>query len=286
VKIAIIGAQGQIGAELVSAAADLGWETQSLDHSQVEIQDKSGLEEALATFGPDYVINTAAYHNVAECEASPSLAKSINDLGSRNVAEVADSLNARTVYFSTDYVFDGVLEFGKKYLPTDTPAPINVYGASKLAGERSCLEVSGDNLVVRISSVFGIRSNRSKGGNFIDKILARIQSGENATVPDDNRMSPTYAVDAAAATLALVQHSVSGVWHASNPGSVSWFELAKEIGRLAGLEDRILVSTAPSQDGINRPKNSTLDTSGTSDYFESQDWRTAVKRYLEEKGAA
>jgi hypothetical protein len=103
-------------------------------------------------------------------------------------------------------------------------------GASKLAGERSCLAVSGDNLIVRISSVFGIQSNRSKGGNFIDKILARVQSGENATVPDDNRMSPTYAVDAGAATLALVQNSASGVWHASNPGSVSWFELAKEVG--------------------------------------------------------
>ena len=252
-KISVIGAQGQIGAELISAADSLGWETQALNHSQVDVQDKSGLEKALAAFGPDCVINTAAYHNVAECETSPSLAQSVNDLGSRNVAEVAGSLNARTVYFSTDYVFDGALQFGQAYRPTDIPVPLNVYGASKLAGERSCLAVSGDNLVVRISSVFGIQSNRSKGGNFIDKILARVQSGENATVPDDNRMSPTYAVDAAAATLTLVQNSVSGVWHASNPGSVSWFELAKEVGRLVGLEERILLSTTPLHDGITRP---------------------------------
>jgi dTDP-4-dehydrorhamnose reductase len=97
-------------------------------------------------------------------------------------------------------------------------------------------------------------------------------------------MSPTYAVDAAAATLALVQNGVSGIWHASNAGSVSWFQLAQEVGRLVGLEDRVLVAASPVPDGINRPKNSSLDVSGTKEFFESHDWKYAVNQYLAEKG--
>jgi dTDP-4-dehydrorhamnose reductase len=141
-------------------------------------------------------------------------------------------------------------------------------------------------LVVRISSVFGIKGNKSKGGNFVDKILARIARGQDATVPDDNRMSPTYAVDAAAKTLTLIAEGNQGIWHANNVGSVSWFGFAEAIAFISKSSGKVLEAQAGQDETIARPKNSTLEASSLRGTSHEQAWYPALERYLREKGVA
>lgn len=285
-KISVIGSQGQVGSELVSAGIARGWDIHSLDHSEVDVTDPHSLKKALAAFAPNYVINTAAFHNVGECEKHPEIADKVNAIGAKNVAEIATELSAVAVYFSTDYVFDGNIEFGKTYLPEDPTNPLNAYGASKRAGEKATLEVSPANLVIRISSVFGIKGNKSKGGNFVDKILARVSAGQDATVPGDNRMSPTYAVDAAIKTLALVEAGNQGIWHANNTGSVSWLSFAEAIASISKSSGKVLEAQGDAGETILRPKNSSLSASNIEGISEELPWQAALERYLREKGVA
>ena len=283
-KISIIGSHGQVGSELASAAIERGWNVQALNHTDVEITNLDSLKSALGSFRPDYVLNTAAFHNVGECEKFPELANEVNSVGAKNVADVSADIGAVAVYFSTDYVFDGELDFGKSYVPEDPTNPLNVYGLSKREGERVTLEASPVNVVVRISSVFGIQGNKSKGGNFVDKILARVTSGEDATVPADNLMSPTYAVDAAVKTLALVAEGNQGIWHANNEGSVSWFGFAEAIASISKASGRLLEATGGQDDTISRPRNSSLEVSNILGIHDDQEWYSALERYLIEKG--
>jgi dTDP-4-dehydrorhamnose reductase len=286
VKISVIGSQGQVGSELVSAALAKGWDVQSLDHTEVDVTNPQSLRTALGVFVPDYVVNTAAFHNVGECEKYPETAIEVNALGAKNVAETASDLGAVAVYFSTDYVFDGKIKFGDFYLPQDPTNPLNAYGVSKRDGEKVTLETSPSNLVVRISSVFGIKGNKSKGGNFVDKILARVSSGEDATVPGDNRMSPTYAVDAAEKTLALVESGNQGIWHANNHGSVSWLAFAQAIASISKSRGKVFEPQGDSSESILRPKNSSLAAANIDGISGELAWQFALERYLREKGVA
>jgi dTDP-4-dehydrorhamnose reductase len=285
-KISVIGSQGQVGSELVSAGLARGWDIQALDHSEVDVTDPQSLKTVLSAFGPNYVINTAAFHNVGECEKQPEIANNVNAIGAKNVAEIASELSAVAVYFSTDYVFDGNIEFGMAYVAEDPTNPLNAYGVSKREGEQATLEVSPANLVIRISSVFGIKGNKSKGGNFVDKILNRVSSGQDATVPGDNRMSPTYAVDAAVKTLALVEAGNQGLWHANNTGSVSWFSFAQAIASISKSSGKVLEAQGESSEAILRPKNSSLSASNIDGISQELAWYSALERYLREKGAA
>jgi dTDP-4-dehydrorhamnose reductase len=283
-RISIIGSHGQVGSELASAALARGWDVQALDHAGVEVTDVNSLRSALGSFRPDYVINTAAFHNVGECEKFPNIANEVNSLGAKNVAGVSADLGAVAVYISTDYVFDGALDFGKFYLPGDPTNPLNAYGVSKLAGEKATLEISPKNVVLRISSVFGIRGNKSKGGNFVDKILARVSSGEEVTVPADNQMSPTYAVDAAAKAITLVEEGAHGIWHTNNNGSVSWFGFAEAIASISKSTGRVLEAQGGQDETILRPRNSSLEASSILGSSDDQSWYPALERYLREKG--
>ena len=285
-KISVIGSQGQVGSELVSAGLARGWEIQSLDHTQVDVTDPQNLRTALAAFAPNYVINTAAFHNVGECERQPEIADKVNAIGAKNVAEITSELKAVAVYFSTDYVFDGTIKFGMTYLPEDPTNPLNAYGVSKREGEKATLEISPANLVIRISSVFGIKGNKSKGGNFVDKILARVSSGQDAYVPGNNRMSPTYAVDAAIKTLAIVEAGNQGLWHANNTGSVSWLSFAQAIASISKSSGKVLEAQGDSSEAIPRPKNSSLSASNIDGVSQELAWHSALERYLREKGVA
>jgi dTDP-4-dehydrorhamnose reductase len=275
-----------VGSELVSAGLARGWEIQSLDHSQVDVTDPQNLKTALAAFAPNYVINAAAFHNVGECEQQPEIANKVNAIGAKNVAEITLELNAVAVYFSTDYVFDGGIDFDTSYLPIDQTNPLNAYGVSKREGEKATLEISPANLVIRISSVFGIKGNKSKGGNFVDKILTRVSSGQDASITGDNRMSPTYAVDAASKTLALVEAGSQGLWHANNTGSISWLSFAQAVTSISKSSGKVLEAQGDAGDTILRPKNSSLSASKIDGISEDLAWHSALERYLREKGVA
>jgi len=280
VKVAVIGATGQLGSALVSALQEVGFEAVALGHDQLEVTDAGGVASMLGQVVPDVVFNTAAFHRVDACEDDPKLAFEVNALGALHVARACREVGARCVYVSTDYVFDGAK--AEPYLEDDLPNPVNVYGASKLAGEHLVLQTCPDALVVRVASLFGGRGARGKGSNFVLTVLGRARRGEPLRVVDDVRMSPTYTPDAAAAMVELVRRGASGVYHVVNRSSCTWYELAVRVTQLAGLE--VPVEPVPQEaypTRARRPRNSVLSTAKLEARgLRLPPWEDALRRYL------
>ena len=187
----------------------------------------------------------------------------------------------RAVLVSSDYVFDG--EKGIGYAEDDPPAPVNLYGVSKAAGELGVRIMCRDSIVVRLSGLFGHAGSAGKGGNFIETVLARAAAGEPLSVVDDQRLSPTAAADAAARLLDLLDLAApAGTYHLANQGSCSWFGLAAAVLELSGLATQLSPrSTGP--DEVRRPRCSVLaDTrTGPLGLAPARPWRQALAWYLE-----
>jgi dTDP-4-dehydrorhamnose reductase len=260
------------------------WAPIGLGRADIEVTDGSGVLERLAAIAPDVVINCAAFHRVDDCESRPEEAFRVNALGARNVALACARLGALAVYVSTDYVFDG--ELGRPYNESDLPRPINVYGASKLAGEHLTAVFSPRHLIVRVSSLFGVAGASGKGGNFVETMIRKARAGEAIRVVDDIVMSPTYTADAAAALRALIAGGHVGIAHASNAGACTWFEFARAIFDLLGWEvDLQPQRSADLPSAARRPRNSALASSQSDARGLARPaWEDALRRYLEAKG--
>jgi dTDP-4-dehydrorhamnose reductase len=280
VKVAVIGPRGQLGSALCEAFRRRAVDCVELDHGRVEVTDPQSVLVALRDARPAAVVNTAAFHKVDACEEDPKRAFEVNALGALHVARACREAGARCVYVSTDYVFDGAK--AEPYLEEDLPNPVNVYGASKLAGEHLVVQTCPDALVVRVASLFGGLGSRGKGTNFVLMVLERARRGEALRVVDDVRMSPTYAEDAAAAIVELVAAGASGVFHVVNKGACSWYELAVRVLELAGL--RVPVHPVPQEAypaRARRPRNSALSTAKLEARgLRLPPWEDAVQRYL------
>jgi dTDP-4-dehydrorhamnose reductase len=280
VKVAVIGPRGQLGSALCEAFRRRAVDCVELDHGRVEVTDPQSVLVALRDARPAAVVNTAAFHKVDACEEDPKRAFEVNALGALHVARACREAGARCVYVSTDYVFDGAK--AEPYLEEDLPNPLNVYGASKLAGEHLVVQTCPDALVVRVASLFGGLGSRGKGTNFVLTVLERARRGEALRVVDDVRMSPTYAEDAAAAIVELVAAGASGVFHVVNKGACSWYELAVRVLELAGL--RVPVHPVPQEAypaRARRPRNSALSTAKLEARgLRPPPWEDAVQRYL------
>jgi dTDP-4-dehydrorhamnose reductase len=280
VKVAVIGPRGQLGSALCEAFRRRAVDCVELDHGRVEVTDPQSVLVALRDARPAAVVNTAAFHKVDACEEDPKRAFEVNALGALHVARACREAGARCVYVSTDYVFDGAK--AEPYLEEDLPNPLNVYGASKLAGEHLVVQTCPDALVVRVASLFGGLGSRGKGTNFVLTVLERARRGEALRVVDDVRMSPTYAEDAAAAIVELVAGGASGVFHVVNKGACSWYELAMRVLELAGL--RVPVHPVPQEAypaRARRPRNSALSTAKLEARgLRLPPWEDAVQRYL------
>ena len=279
-KVAIIGARGQLGSELVKAFREMAI---PLDIDDLDIREPRGLERVLGFHAPDVVINTAAYHNVPGCEKDPELAFASNVLGVRNLRNACLSLKSTLVHISTDYVFDG--RKGTPYGEDDAPNPLNLYGVTKLAGEFFARQVSR-HYVIRISSLFGLAGCVGKGGtNFVKLMLEAAGTRERVAVSSNIVSSPTYAWDAAVRIREILEDDLEpGVYHVANGGSCSWHEFAAEIFRQKGakiiLEKRI--ETPELQGGLVRPLNTALRTFKTSPL---RPWQAALADYLKEETA-
>ncbi|MCK4255888.1 NAD(P)-dependent oxidoreductase, partial [candidate division WOR-3 bacterium] len=166
-RVVIIGAEGQLGSDLVRAFQ--GEDIVPLSENDVDIVNINKLKEIISSESPDLVINTAAFSNVPQCEREPEKALRVNAIGARNVAIVTGEIKSLHLYISTDYVFDG--EKGKPYLEDDSTAPVNTYGLSKLAGEYYVRYILDRYFIVRTSGLYGIHRCISKGTNFVDKML-------------------------------------------------------------------------------------------------------------------
>lgn len=283
-RIALIGATGQLGTELCQTLeqADLI----PLTHQDIEVTNPCSVFGALAAIQPGVVINTAAFHQVDRCEENPWHALEVNTLGAHHVAQVARSLGARVVFLSTDYVFSG--DACHPYQETDSPCPINVYGASKLAGERLVLASAPDNLVIRTSGLYGHAGPSGKGSNFVELMRRLGREQGEVTVVTDQVLSPTFATDLARAIAALIAAGGQGVVHLTNAGACSWWQFATTIFELLDMDVQVNPTSSNAYGArAARPQYSALANNALADYGlrPLRPWREALAAYLADNGS-
>jgi dTDP-4-dehydrorhamnose reductase len=251
VRFLVTGAAGQLGSDLVGVLPG----AVGLTHQQLPIEELDAVRAAVAGFG--VVLNCAADNAVDAAEAAQARAFSVNREGAGNVAQACRETGARLVHISTNFVFDGAA--ANPYSEQDAPAPLGVYGRSKLEGESLVLERLPEALVVRTSGLFGARGSTVKGGSFPERIVRRAELGEPLRVVDDQFLNPTFTGDLAAALPALLDRGLSGVVHLTAAGCCSYWELATEAVRLAGLSAAVEpIRTDALAAGAPRPANGCL----------------------------
>jgi dTDP-4-dehydrorhamnose reductase len=280
-KVAILGASGQLGRD-VAAAFRTHANVTSLRHEQLEVASIESVRSALESIHPDLVVNTAAFHHVEKCEADPALSFAVNGLGARNVAQVTDSLGATLIHISTDYVFDGVK--GTPYIEDDSANPLNVYGNTKLSGEHFVRSINPRHFVVRVSAIYGENPCRAKGGlNFVELMLKLSQERPELRVVDDEFVTPTATAQIALQLVELSQSSHYGLYHATAEGSCSWYEFAAAIFEQTGTKAR-LERARPGEfpAKVPRPKYSVLENkalkSRSLNVFTH--WQDGLSQYL------
>ncbi len=286
-RVAVIGSSGQLGSDVTEVLSrSPSYQVTSFSHDQLNATDRQKVVEALAP-GFDVVVNCAAFTQVEACEDEPAQALLVNAQGAFEVARACAQTGTLCVFVSTDYVFDG--EKGGPYVESDPVGPVNVYGASKLAGEFLVRQAAERWLILRIASVFGKTGSRGKGGNFIETILSKARSGGPVPVVNDIWMSPTYTTDVARALDELIQFGATGLYHVTNGGRCTWYEFACAAIRLASLRVEVEpVSSDFYPTKARRPKNSALSTALLEKTVgrPMRSWLEALKAYLVEKGHA
>jgi dTDP-4-dehydrorhamnose reductase len=229
------------------------------------------------------VVNCAAFHNLDACEREPARAWEVNVEAVRGLAR----RGVRLVHISTNYVFDGRRD--EPYGEEDLPAPRSVYALSKLAGEHAALGYGERSLVVRTAGLYGRHGSASKGGNFVQRMLARAREGGALRVVADQRLQPTFTQDLAVAIVEAIRSGAQGVVHLTASGSCSWYEFTRAIMAEAGVEASIEpTATVVAADGIDRPLNGVLarpraDALGLEPL---RPWQEALRDYIHSAGLA
>lgn len=282
-KILLIGKNGQLGQEIVNQAVNFNYEIKPYSHHELDITNAQKLNDEITKTNPDVVINTTAYHVVAECDSNPLEAFNINTVAVKNLAEICSQNNKIFVTYSTDYVFDGCK--GSPYVEEDNPNPVQMYGISKLAGEIVALNYNSESIVIRTCGVYGgLTGSRSKKGNFVLTIIKEAQSGKKKMeISSEQIVSPTYAYDLAKATYLLLEKKPDGgIYHMVNSGYCSWADFAKEIVKLKNLPMEIIaIDKSGFSSGVRKPLFSALKNSKAKKLgIELPIWQDALSRYL------
>jgi dTDP-4-dehydrorhamnose reductase len=286
-RVAMLGASGQLGRDIAAVFAAADHAVTSLTHEQVEVASLDSIRSTLESARPELVVNTAAYHHVEKCEADPALAFAVNGIGSRNVAQVTDALHIPLIHISTDYVFDGTKR--TPYTEGDAANPLNVYGNSKLSGEHFVRNTNPKHFVVRVSAIYGENPCRAKGGlNFVELMLKLSREREELRVVDDEFVTPTPTVDIAQQLLELSRSSDYGLYHATAEGACSWYDFAAAIFELSGTRvrlERARPGEFPAK--VPRPKYSVLENAALKNRGLNvfTDWRDGLARYLARRQA-
>jgi dTDP-4-dehydrorhamnose reductase len=281
-KIAVIGANGQLGSDLVAAFTRNGDAVHGLTHAGIEISDLHSVSQALGEIRPEVIVNTAAMHHVENCEREPEKAFAVNALGPRNVAIVARDLGAVLMHVSTDYVFDGSKR--SPYVEDDNPLPLNAYGITKLAGEHYVRATTAEHFVIRTSGLYGESPCRAKGGlNFIELMLKLAKERGEVRVVDSEVVTPTSTAELAQQMVQLSRSDYYGLYHATAEGSCSWHEFAREIFALTDTPVRLKIA-APGEfpTKVARPtysvlENRALKSRGLNSF---KPWQDALRKYL------
>jgi dTDP-4-dehydrorhamnose reductase len=280
VRALITGGGGQLASDLVEL---LGDDAVAFARAELDVADADALARAIDDVAPDVVINCAAFHNLDLCEADPDQAWAVNVRAVREMAARAP----RLVHLSTNYVFDG--RRPEPYGEDDVPAPRSVYAITKLAGEHAALAYGSGALVVRAAGLYGVHGSVSKGGNFVQRMLARGREQGALKMVADQLLQPTFTADLAAAIVDAVERDVEGVLHLTASDACSWHEFTETIMELAGLDVPVeAVSTVIPPGGIDRPLNGVLarpraDALGLRAL---RSWREGLEDYMSRAGLA
>lgn len=284
-RIALIGASGQLGSDLLPRLEAAGHEIVTLQHADIEIADEQNVAEVLNSLPLDLVINAAAYNLVDRAEDEPEVAHSVNAIGPRNLAKVCEVHGWRLLHVSTDYVFGGTPNFpARPWTESDVPHPMGRYGISKLAGEKSVQAECSRHYVVRTCGLYGLAALRGAGkGNFVETMLRLGRERRHLRVVNDQCCTPTATADLADALVRLIATDSFGLYHATNSGSLTWCGFAQEIFRLAELDVEVTpITTAEFGSKAPRPAYSVLDGSKLASVIGGPlpDWHDALTGYL------
>ena len=283
-RVLVTGAKGQLGSDLLCELSKRNIESVGIDIDDLDITDADATNRVIEKINNDAkidaIIHCAAYTAVDAAEDNEALVTKINAEGTKNIAEVAKTLDVAMMYISTDYVFDG--EGERPWEPDDKRAPLNVYGMAKYKGELYVEELLKKYFIVRISWVFGLHGN-----NFIKTMLRLGKERGAVSVVNDQIGSPTYTPDLSRLLVDMIVSDKYGRYHATNEGLCSWYDFAVEIFKQAKLEVAVTpVSSDAFPVKAKRPHNSRMDKSKlTKNGFKLlPPWQDALRRYLLELG--
>lgn len=278
-RIAVVGARGQLGAAVVHECQGRH-EAIAFDRAALDLTDDRAVAVVMDKVRPDVIVNCAAYNDVDGAEDQAVHALNVNAFAVRALARAASAANATLVHYGTDFVFDG--KASEPYVETDAPNPRSTYAASKLIGEWFAADAPRA-YVLRVESNFGRAPEGPPSKGSVESIRRALAAGTEARVFEDRTISPTYIIDGARATLALLENGAPpGLYHCVNSGSCTWLEFARELARQMGVEPRLVpVRMADIKFRADRPlycamSNAKLAAAGVV----MPAWQDAVTRYL------
>jgi dTDP-4-dehydrorhamnose reductase len=272
-KVLVTGAGGMLGRDVATVARRMSHDVIALTRDELDVTDPAQVERVISRERPGAVINCAAWTNVDGAEENESEASLVNGQGAGFVADAAAKVQAKVLYVSTDYVFDGTKK--GSYSESDDPAPLQAYGRSKVAGERATALVNRRSFIVRTSWLFG-----PNGPNFVETMLRLGRGGGPVVVVHDQVGCPTYTGHLAVGLLRLIDGTAYGIHHMAGEGSCSWYEFAMEIFRQAEVVTRVMATSAEMMERpAKRPANSVL-VSGRETPIRLPAWQRGLADYL------
>ena len=275
-KVLVTGANGQLGYDVVKELQKRNIECYGATRKDFDLVDFEATEKFITSYMPDAVIHCAAYTAVDKAEDEQGLCYLVNASATENIAQICKKLNAKMLYISTDYVFDGTKN--GFYEVDDKPNPINIYGKTKLLGEQAVQKILDKYFIVRISWVFG-----EYGNNFVKTMLRLGKERKEINVVADQYGSPTYTADLAPLLVEMIQTDKYGIYHITNEGVCTWAEFAEEIFKISKMDIKVNhITTVEYPTMAKRPLNSRLSKVKLPQrsFKTLEDWQTAIKRYL------
>lgn len=285
-SVLVTGGGGQLASDLDELLGDR-CKVSAPTRSELDITDDAALASVFDRHRPEVVFNCAAFHNVEVCEREEDRSFEVNARGVKRLAERCADAGATLVHMSTNYVFGGGRE--APYSESDLPSARSIYAISKLAGEHAALAYCPNALVVRSSGLYGRHGSVSKGGNFVQRMLARAREHGELKMVADQSLTPTYTRDLAESLVAAVEGDIRGLLHVTNAGSCSWHEFTLAIMDLAGSDVPVeAVQTIRPPDGADRPLNGVLlsERLGEAGVGTLRPWKDALTDYMVSAGLA
>jgi dTDP-4-dehydrorhamnose reductase len=283
VKYAILGSEGQLGRDLCPR---LPGEVVRLTRADADLTKPDTLAAAVCRLEPDVVVNCAAYNFVDRAETEVQAAFAVNAWGAGELARICQERRCRLVHFSTDYVFGHDETRERPWDESDAPGPVNMYGLSKLTGEHLIRMFCPQSLIIRTCGLYGVWGSGGKGGNFVETMLRLAAGRKPLRVVNDQLCTPTYTVDLAEAVVELLALKRTGLYHVTNSGYCSWYELARAVFQLNKMDaDLTPIASREHNAPARRPRYSVLSGVGIDriGLKPLRHWRDALAAYLSER---